>query len=142
MRSTHTVELQGEVSPEWQSDPVAGLYNFLYVAPNEHADPGRVPRRALDDLRAFPLSARREGGLQLDLVQRGGEADDWKPMPAIGRGVREIRIREADGAFRIIYVARFADAVYVLRYFQKKTQKASKVDLDLAEKRYRELTKE
>jgi phage-related protein len=101
----------------------------IHVAPNEHADPGRVPRRALDDLRAFPL-------------QRGGEADDWKPTPAIGRGVREIRIREAHGAFRIIYVARFADAVYVLHYFQKKTQKTSKVDLDLAEKRYRELTKE
>ena len=97
---------------------------------------------ALDDLRAFPLSARREAGHQLDLVQRGGEPDDWKPMPAIGRGVREIRIREADGAFRIIYVARFSAAVYVLHCFQKKTQKTSKADLDLAEKRYRELTKE
>ncbi len=63
-------------------------------------------------------------------------------MPAIGRGVRENRIREADGAFRIIYVVKFADAVYVLHCFQKKTQKTSKVDLDLAEKRFRELTKE
>ena len=96
---------------------------------------------ALDDLRAFPLSARREAGHQLDLVQRGGEADDWKPMPAIGRGVREIRIKEADGAFRVIYVARFADAVYV-HCFQKKRQKTSKADLDLTEKRRRELTKE
>jgi len=97
---------------------------------------------ALDDLRAFPLSARREAGHQLDLAQRGGEPDDWKPMPTIGRGVREIRIRDTAGAFRIIYVAKFADAVYVLQCFQKKTQKTSKTDLDLAEKRYRELMKE
>jgi phage-related protein len=97
---------------------------------------------ALDDLRTFPLSARREAGHQLDLAQRGGEPDDWKPMPTIGRGVREIRIRDAAGAFRIIYLAKFAAAVYVLHCFQKKTQKTSKTDLDVAEKRYRELIKE
>ncbi len=97
---------------------------------------------ALDDLRAFPISARREAGYQLDQVQRGFEPDDWKPMPIIGQGVREIRIRDAVGAFRIIYVAKFDNAIYVLHCFQKKTQKTSKMDLTLAEKRYRELTKE
>jgi phage-related protein len=97
---------------------------------------------ALDDLRAFPISARREGGYQLDQVQNGREPDDWKPMPAIGPGVREIRIRDANGAFRIIYVATFVDAVYVLHCFQKKTQKTGKADLDLAAKRYQDLTKE
>jgi len=115
---------------------------FCMLRPMSTPIPVEFRGSALDDLRAFPLSARREAGHQLDLVQRGGEPDDWKPMPAIGRGVREIRIREADGAFRIIYVARFADAVYVLHCFQKKTQKTSKADLDLAEKRYRELEKE
>ena len=63
-------------------------------------------------------------------------------MPTIGQGVRELRIRDMAGAFRIIYVAKFADAIYVLHCFQKKTQKTSKVDLDLAEKRYRDLIKE
>ncbi len=63
-------------------------------------------------------------------------------MIIIGKGVREIRIRDAAGAFRIIYVAKFADAIYVLHCFQKKTQKTSKVDLNKAEKRYRDLTKE
>jgi phage-related protein len=83
---------------------------------------------ALDDLRAFPLSARREAGLQLDLVQRGGQPDDWKPMPAIGRGVREIRIREADGAFRIIYVARFADAVtYCIASKRRRKKRARQI---------------
>lgn len=108
------------------------------------AEPTPVEFRgsALDDLRAFPVSARREAGHQLDLAQRGGEPDAWKPMPTIGRGVREIRIREDAGAFRFIYVAKFADAVYVLPCFQKKTQKTSKADLDLAVKRNRELMKE
>lgn len=107
-------------------------------------DPKPVEFRgsALDDLRAFPASARREAGYQIDQVQRGNAPDDWKPMPTIGQGVREIRIRDLSGAFRVVYVAKFADAVYVLHCFQKKTQKTSKMDLDLAESRYRELIKE
>jgi phage-related protein len=97
---------------------------------------------SLDDLRAFPVAARREAGHQLDQVQQGHEPDDWKPMPTIGSGVQEIRIRDAAGAYRVMYVAKFADAVYVLHCFKKKTQKTSKTDVELAEKRYRDLTKE
>jgi phage-related protein len=97
---------------------------------------------ALVDLRAFPPLARREAGHQLDQVQNSYEPDDWKPMPVVGSGVQEIRIRDAAGAFRVLYVAKFAAAVYVLHCFQKKTQQTSKTDLDLAEKRYRELMKE
>jgi len=97
---------------------------------------------ALEDLRAFPEAARREAGYQLDQIQRGREPDDWKPMNAVGRGVREIRIRDAAGAFRVLYVAKFDDAVYVLHCFQKKTQKTSKTDMSLARQRYRDLLKE
>lgn len=97
---------------------------------------------SLDDLRAFPLAAKREAGHQLDQVQNGQEPDDWKPMSTVGQGVKEIRIRDATGAFRIIYVAKFANAVYVLHCFQKKTAKTSKADLELAAKRYRDLLKE
>ena len=97
---------------------------------------------SLDDLRAFPLSARREAGHQIDQVQHGLEPDDWKPMNTVGQGVKEIRIRDAVGAFRIIYVAKLADAVHVLHCFQKKTAKTSKADLDLAARRYRDLRKE
>jgi len=96
----------------------------------------------LNDLRAFPTSARREAGHQLDQIQHGRDPDDWKPMTAVGPGVREIRIRDAAGAFRVICVAKLSDAVYVLHCFQKKTQKTSKVDLDLAKCRYRDLMKE
>ena len=63
-------------------------------------------------------------------------------MRTIGLGVQEIRIRDNAGAFRVIYVAKFADAIYVLHCFQKKMQKTSKADLDLAAKRYRDLVKE
>lgn len=97
---------------------------------------------SLDDLRAFPISARKEAGYQLDLVQNGQEPDDWKPMKTVGQGVQEIRIRDAAGAFRVIYVAKFKDAVYVLHCFQKKTEQTSQQDIDLAERRYRELRKE
>ena len=93
-------------------------------------------------MRAFPLSAKREAGQQIDQVQRGLEPDDWKPMNTIGQGVREIRIRDTAGVFRVIYVAKFADAVYVLHCLQKKTEKTSKTDLDLAATRYRDLLKE
>lgn len=97
---------------------------------------------ALDDLRAFPVSARREAGYQLDQLQQGGEPDDWKPMTTVGQGVREIRIRDQTGAFRVIYIAKFANTLYVLHCFQKKTQKTGRTDLDLAAKRYRDLLKE
>ena len=104
--------------------------------------PVRFRGSSLEDLRDFPATARREAGLQLDQVQRGLDPDDWKPMPTVGQGVREIRIRDEGGAFRVLYVAKFAAAIYVLHCFQKKTQATSKADLGLAEKRYRELVKE
>lgn len=97
---------------------------------------------AIDDLRAFPNSARREAGYQLDKVQHGQTPTDWKPMATIGKGVQEIRIRDEAGAFRVIYIAKLADAVYVLHCFQKKTQKTNRTDLDLAAKRYGDLMKE
>jgi phage-related protein len=94
---------------------------------------------SLEDLRAFPTTARREAGYQIDQVQHGRDPDDWKPMRTVGRGAREIRIRDESGAFRVIYVAKVEDRVYVLHAFQKKTQKTRKTDLDLAKKRYKEV---
>ena len=90
-------------------------------------------------LRAFPDGPRRDAGFQLDRVQRSLDPDNWKPMQSIGPGVREIRVRDAAGAFRVIYIAAFAEAVYVLHAFQKKTQRTSARDVALATSRYREL---
>jgi phage-related protein len=104
--------------------------------------PVEILGSSLADLRAFPLNVRRESGHQIDQVQLGYEPDDWKPMPGIGSGVQEIRIRDSSGAYRVIYVAKFSTAIYVLHCFSKKSQKTSKSDMDLAEIRYRDLRKE
>ncbi len=97
---------------------------------------------SLDDLRGFPAGARRECGYQLDRVQQGFDPVDWKPMPTVGSGVREVRVREQGGAFRVIYVAKLADRVYVLHCFQKRTQQTARVDLDLAGRRYKQIVAE
>jgi phage-related protein len=97
---------------------------------------------SLEDLRAFPDTARREAGYQLARVQNGLDPVDWKPMAIVGRGVREIRIRDARGAFRVFYAIKFGDVVYVLHCFQKKTETTAKANIDLAAKRYRDLVKE
>lgn len=94
---------------------------------------------ALNDLRSFPATARQEAGYELDKVQNGKPPRDFKPMNTIGAGVQEIRIHDEAGQFRVIYVAKFADAVYVLHCFQKKTQKTSPKDLEVAMKRYKEI---
>ena len=91
-----------------------------------------------DRLRRFPEAARREIGYQLSLVQAGRSATDWKPIPLVGSGVIEIRVH-AEGEYRVFYVAKFEDAVYVLHVFARKTRKASSLDVELGNKRYREL---
>jgi phage-related protein len=92
-----------------------------------------------EDLRGFPREARREIGYQLEHLQEGVDPDNWKPMSTVGSGVREIRVRESSGIFRCIYLATRPEGVYVLHCFQKKTQKTSQQDLDLAETRFRSI---
>lgn len=96
---------------------------------------------SLKCLRDFPEDARQDAGYQLDKVQRGEQPDDFKPMPSIGKGVEEIRVWDDSGAYRVVYTARLAAAVYVLHAFQKKTQATSKHDIEVAKARYSELMK-
>ena len=91
---------------------------------------------SLRNLREFPDDAKRDAGYQLDRVQHGLQPEDFKPMPTIGKGVEEIRVRDDTGAYRVIYTARLTDAVYVLHAFQKKTQTTSKRDIELAKQRF------
>jgi phage-related protein len=97
---------------------------------------------SLDDLRHFPAGARREAGFELSNVQAGLQPSDWKPMSTVGAGAVEIRIKDAAGIYRVIYVARFEEAIYVLHAFEKKTQKTRKADLALARARYKALAEE
>jgi len=99
--------------------------------------PVRFVGSARDDLAAFPKTARTRAGHELFMIQVGRNPDDWKPMSNVGPGACEIRVRDPHGAYRVIYVAKFTDAVYVLHAFQKKTQKTARADLDLAMQRYR-----
>ncbi len=96
---------------------------------------------ACDDLLAFPKDARKEAGFQLGKVQAGLEPADWKPFDVVGAGAREIRIRDESGIDRVMYVARFEEAIYVLPCFQKKTQATSKHDQAIAAVRYRAVVK-
>lgn len=89
---------------------------------------------SLDDTRSFPIEARRIAGYQLFRVQRGLMPTDWKPLPAVGPGVSEVRIHVGT-EYRLIFVARFAEAVYVLHAFQKKTRTTPTADIVLAKKR-------
>jgi len=93
---------------------------------------------SLDDLRNFPDEARRAAGFELRAVQDGLEPSDWKPMRVIGPDVKEIRIHTL-GEWRVVYVAKFRDAIYVLHAFQKKRQTTSRHDIDLARQRYKQI---
>ena len=102
--------------------------------------PVRFLGDSLKCLRDFPEDARHDAGYQLDKVQRGAQPDDFKPLTAVGKGVEEIRIRDESGAYRVIYVARRTEAVYVLHAFQKKSQATPKKDIDTARRRFAELS--
>jgi phage-related protein len=96
--------------------------------------------RAYEELKGFPQAARYRAGYRLKLVQLGEEPPDWKPMPSIGIGVRELRIWEETGTYRVVDVARFEEAVYVLHCFEKKSGKTPRAAIELAARRYRQLT--
>ena len=89
-----------------------------------------------NDVRRFPRDARRKAGLELRAVQRGQEPTDYKPIPSVGPGVYEIRIRVQD-IYRVFYIAKFEEVIYVLHAFQKKTQKTAKYDIEIGRKRYK-----
>ena len=96
---------------------------------------------SLDELKAFSDEARRSAGHHLGLIQWGLDPLDWKSMENVGAGVKEIRIR-VESSYRVLYLAKFSEAVYVLHAFVKKTPKTSKKDIDLSIDRYKTLTKE
>jgi phage-related protein len=94
-----------------------------------------------EDLRAFPETVQDSLGFELYRVQCGLEPKDWKPMTTVGAGVKEIRVRDEAGVFRIIYLATRPEGVYVLHCFQKKTPQTSRLDLELAKKRFKSIAR-
>ena len=96
---------------------------------------------SLEDIRDFPIAVRKQVGFQLDRLQNGLEPNHLKPMKTIGSGVREIRIRDASGAFRVIYLAALADEVVVLHAFVKKSESTSQSDIEVAMTRFKEIAR-
>lgn len=96
---------------------------------------------SLKALRDFPKDVRYDAGRQLQLVQQGRRASDCKPVPTVGKGVEEIRIWQQSGTYRVIYAARFTEAVYVLHAFQKKSQATPKREVEIARERYQQIVR-
>ena len=94
---------------------------------------------ALADLKDFPKNAMQDVGFQLDKISKGQDPDDFKAIPRVGRGAMELRVWDEEGTFRILYVAKFEDAVYVLHCFKKTTQKIPDADIDIAKNRYKSI---
>lgn len=94
---------------------------------------------SLDDLRKFPKSIRGVAGTELHRIQRGETPLHGRSMKTVGAGVFEIKIKDRQGAFRVFYVAKFDDVVYVLHAFQKKSQKTSKQDIATGQQRYKDM---
>lgn len=90
------------------------------------------------DLLKFPKDAKQDIGYNLDKIQRGLEPRDWKSMPSIGVGVKELRIHLSN-EYRVIYLAKYGDTIYVLHSFVKKTQKTSKKDIEIAKDRLKSI---
>ena len=116
------------------SEPIDEYTNYRILSTAKRV---RFVGSARHDLAGFPKAARARAGFELFAVQTGRDPADWKPMTSVGPGACEIRVRDATGAYRVIYVARFHDAVYVLHAFQKKSRKTAQPDLEIARNRYR-----
>lgn len=95
-----------------------------------------------NDILDFPDEARRKAGFQLGRLQAGLEPESWKPFGVAGAGVNEIRVNDSSGAYRVMYVAKFDEAIYVLHCFQKKTEAATRHDKEIVEVRHRSVIRE
>ena len=82
----------------------------------------------------------RQYGSGILIVAIHLDPNDWKPMRSVAKSVREIRI-QFQGQYRIIYIAKFTDAIYVLHAFEKKTQKTRQQDIEAAKRSFKEIQK-
>jgi phage-related protein len=118
--------------------------NIAYLCQIGHNDPVKPViwmGSSREDLKDFPETAQDVAGFELYRVQCGFDPEDWKPMTTVGAGVREIRVRDQAGIFRMVYLATRPEGVYVLHCFQKKTQRTSRSDLGLAKKRFKAIAR-
>lgn len=89
----------------------------------------------LEVLRTFPTKVRQGFGEEIERVRVGVRPLDSKSMASVGKGVFELRQRDPDGWYRVIYLSRVDDKIHMLHSFVKNTRKTSPNDLNVAEKR-------
>jgi phage-related protein len=92
-----------------------------------------------DVVRGYARDVRVAIGNELRLLQTGEKPVHARPLKTVGRGVWELKISEAEGQFRVVYVVKRNDRIYVLHAFQKKTQQTPQRDIDLAKARFKEI---
>ncbi|HWV32392.1 MAG TPA: type II toxin-antitoxin system RelE/ParE family toxin [Dyadobacter sp.] len=99
--------------------------------------------RALEEIKAFPGDVMQEAGYNIDLVQCGKEPSDWKPFRGVGRGgVKEIRLWDDSGTYRVVYLVDLKDTVCVLCGFKKTSEKTEKAHTDLIKKRIKQMNEQ
>ncbi|AVZ26887.1 toxin HigB-like (plasmid) [Zymomonas mobilis subsp. mobilis ZM4 = ATCC 31821] len=102
--------------------------------------PKGYEKRIKKELSELPKKIMEDAVIDFKRIKRGKDPYDFKPMSIIGTGVKEIRLKEKSGAYRIIYTANFADKIYILHSFQKKTEQTDKRNIDLARKRFKAIS--
>lgn len=151
--NSHKLTPGGSHTASWSLD--GQIFRREFVPPSVWSRAASVHNSRVSTMSADDCFAGAEGDTETGLDYfgaryfsggynencRGEQLDDFKPMPTIGRGVEEIRVADQSGAYRVIYFARRAEAVYVLHAFQKKTQATSKRDIDTIKRRFAELTR-
>ena len=95
-----------------------------------------------EDLLSFPSEVRRTAGFEIGKIQNGLNPTDWKPIPSWGAGIIEIKLSVVKDQYRVVYVAKFEERIYVLHCFQKKAQATSMPDVDIIKMRYRDVVNE
>ena len=115
------------------------MYKILYMTQPQPEKPMYWIGSSLDDLKEFPADVKKHFGFELHAIQHGTEPAQWKPIPNWGTGVIELKYKDSSGAYRVVYVAKFRHAIYILHSFQKKTQQTAKPDVEIIKARYKEI---
>ena len=110
------------------------------MTPKNHKDLAFF-QAAYDTYKKFPEHIQDDGGYQLDQLQRGLEPADFKPLIRVGSGAYELRLDDETNEYRVVYVAKLDNKVWVLHAFQKKTRTTRDSDIESAKDAYDALVK-
>ena len=88
-------------------------------------------------LQSFPEGVRQNLGFQLWQLQQGERPADYRPLPSIGPGVFELRDQDERAWYRVVYLSRIDDVIYVLHSFEKKSREMPRKEFETAKRRFK-----